>query len=123
MYTTIKLVSPECELTNTEEGPHPYQKVTYWLCRYSRDNQQCGNLVPREQTIGTDIGSRQGSCPVCQRTKAADEKYEEAKSRAAEEYERVTLRALAKRQDEYVRAYYVVETVYSLSYGILTRTD
>jgi hypothetical protein len=109
-YATIHLRSADCELLRIGQEAHQYPKHTYWLCKRSRNNQPCDKQIPKENTVGTDIGSRQGPCPVCSGTKSANDEYERAIQRATEQYNQQTQEAYDTQQAELERAQYVVET-------------
>jgi len=68
-------------------------------------------VVPKEEQIGSDAGSRQGRCPVCDRTNDAEDEYNTAIARATEAYNRIVNRAWEKKEDEKASANYVIETV------------
>jgi hypothetical protein len=125
-YTLISLVSTDCDLRNYNLEAHRYQKYTYWLCRRARGNEPCDRRVPRESVLGVDSGSRQESCPVCEATNQANEKYRLAYQRLEDERDKAIERAKASfaeaamiayktQQDELNNAELVIETVCSSS--------
>jgi len=110
-YSAVELSSTDCDLYNTASGAHRYTKYVYWLCADSRHNKPCEKRVPKEQQIGNDIGSRQGSCPVCNATYWADERYKAAYAEALNHFNAVTNKAWEQKEKDLKKAQYVEETV------------
>lgn len=111
-WKQITLSNLGCKLTNTEKGPHRYQKYTYWLCKNSRNGEPCSSLKPKDPTdTGLDVGSRQDACPICAQLQRAADKYEEEYNAAQAACERRQLAAWEQQQEDLKKAEYVAETV------------
>jgi len=85
-YITLTLTATECSLSARGEPAHVFNKYLYWLCNHSHEDQPCRNLLPREDQVGADIGSRQSLCPVCETKRRAEQDYKMAVAMATEEY-------------------------------------
>ena len=85
-YSSLTLTATECSLPSSGQPAHVFYKYLYWLCNRSHDSKPCRNLVPREEQVGADVGSRQTLCPVCETRRKADQDYKMAVAIATEEY-------------------------------------
>lgn len=110
-YTTLSLSSTECTLLQSGNAAHVYIKYTYYLCRFSRGDRPCADQLPKEQQIGSDLGSRQGACPTCEALEMAERDYKAAVQRATQVYTDEVNGAWQRMQDEKGIAAYVTETV------------
>lgn len=114
-YTTINLSSTECARIRTGEIAHVYTKYIYWLCRDARGETPCSNQVPKEDQIGSDVGSRQGRCPTCDKISEAEYEYKVACERATQRFNIEVNSAFQKKEDEVNNSDYIIET-YSYSH-------
>lgn len=108
-YSTSTLTATECSLPSLGQAAHVYNKYLYWLCNRSHNSRPCRNLIPREDQIGADVGSRHSPCPVCETKRRADEDYEIAVAMATEEYTRRVNGAWDLKQDREKNANLVEE--------------
>jgi hypothetical protein len=110
-YATIELVSTDCGQARLGQPVHQYTKWIYWLCRDARHDKPCENKTLKDGHAWSDVGSRQGPCPVCDATAQAEENYKIAYSRAMAQFEDATRRAWDKKQRELGEAKYITESV------------
>ena len=85
-YITLTLTATQCSLPAAGQPAHIFHKYLYWLCDHSHESRTCRNLVPKEDQVGADVGSRQSLCPVCETKKRAEQDYKMAIAMATNEY-------------------------------------
>ena len=110
-YSTVNLSSTECDRPRLGDSAHVYTKYIYRLCRDAEGRAPCNRQVPEEDQLGSDIGSRQGRCPTCDRIFEAEHQYKLAVERATQKYTAEVNHAMQKREDEINDASWVIETV------------
>jgi uncharacterized C2H2 Zn-finger protein len=110
-YSTLSLSSTECDRIRLGESAHVYTKYIYRLCRDAKGRTPCNFQVPEEDQLGSDVGSRQGRCPTCDKIFEAEHEYKLAVERATQKYTTEVTNALQKRDEEVNDASWVIETV------------
>ena len=108
-YSSIELVSTDCGQARLGQPVHQYTKWIYWLCRDARHDKPCERKTPKEGHVWSDVGSRQGPCPVCDAIADADENYKIAYARAMAQFEAATRRAWDQKGRDLEQAKYVTE--------------